>query len=419
MQYENLIVLVGAGLIVSGIILLSKGKSPQSSSEFKLLGISIKLQNTSLALIVTGVIVFLVPYLITSKGVATVNIDAFPFKVQEGDSVLVFWYAANIEETFLITQNQRKENVDPVGQKTVQVVGDSKFTLEGMFAENRISASTRVAVNPRPKAVIEEFAFDPPVIEQGNPVILFWKTKHIDKAFLVNSELQEKQVSAVDFLKLKPLKNMTYQLRLKNGDSALASVKVKKPLLGQLMGDESPEISYFKANGMQTAPGKKIQLSWEVHNADSVRITGIGKVQSTGSRVVHPKQATNYKLIAWNTVGEQTDLIRIEMTEPSPPVISFSSYPSWGRAGDKVVLTWEVNHAKAAAIHPEIGSVPLSGSREIIVPDSSVIYTLTAESQDGVSDAELIISKIPEWLDESNVTFLKKWLDLSKASRFK
>jgi hypothetical protein len=69
-------------------------------------------------------------------------------------------------------------------------------------------------------------------------------------------------------------------------------------------------------------------LSWDVEGAESVELdNGIGLVQATGSRTVHPTATTNYRLVAVAGTSLATASIRVVVT-PAGPSPSPSPSPS-------------------------------------------------------------------------------------------
>jgi len=70
-----------------------------------------------------------------------------------------------------------------------------------------------------------------------------------------------------------------------------------------------------------------------------------------------------------------------------PDIVSFKATPELIYAGQSTTLTWKVTEATQITISPDIGDVPLSGSR-LISPPNNTIYTLTASNKAGtISDS--------------------------------
>jgi len=65
-----------------------------------------------------------------------------------------------------------------------------------------------------------------------------------------------------------------------------------------------------------------------------------------------------------------------------PVILSFTANPSEISYGESSTLSWSVSNATSAEIDQGIGTVPLSGSKEVN-PKETTSYTLTATNSDG------------------------------------
>jgi len=63
----------------------------------------------------------------------------------------------------------------------------------------------------------------------------------------------------------------------------------------------SPVIVYFSTDAASVVLGNSATLSWEVTNADSVRISSIGDLPKKGTTIVAPRVTTVYNLSANNS----------------------------------------------------------------------------------------------------------------------
>jgi predicted nucleic acid-binding Zn-ribbon protein len=77
---------------------------------------------------------------------------------------------------------------------------------------------------------------------------------------------------------------------------------------------ELPTIHSFDTARPQIKGKQSSTLSWQVSNADRIRIEpGIGSVSTLGSRIVKPSKSTTYTLIATNKAGESRQTRWIEV----------------------------------------------------------------------------------------------------------
>jgi eukaryotic-like serine/threonine-protein kinase len=87
-----------------------------------------------------------------------------------------------------------------------------------------------------------------------------------------------------------------------------------------------PTLVYFKADQPNIEAGQSVTLSWQVSNASSVSIEGMGTYNPKDARTVSPEQTTTYKLSANNgsvtfpplTVNVKPKVI-VEKPPPPPP----------------------------------------------------------------------------------------------------
>jgi hypothetical protein len=187
---------------------------------------------------------------------------------------------------------------------------------------------------------------------------------------------------------------------------------------------ERPACHSFNTTRPQISPGQTSTLSWQVSNAETIRIEpGIGPVSVLGSRVVKPSTTTTYTLIATNKEGETRTTCRIEvgeqptnrsqmierpavLTEVSEPLVASNevvepviiSDKAGGRPschsfnttrprimpGQTSTLSWQVSNAESVRIEPGIGPVSALGSRAVN-PSATTTYTLIAANKAGQS----------------------------------
>jgi len=193
-----------------------------------------------------------------------------------------------------------------------------------------------------------------------------------------------------------------------------ASTEVIRPAVAGSNLGERPICHSFNTTRPQILPGQTSALSWQVSNAQKIRIEPeIGQVSALGSRVVKPSTGTTYTLIATNKAGESRKTCRIEvgdrpkiqkqeserpafLTEViKPPVInsragerptcySFNTSRPRIMPGQSSTLSWQVSNARRIRIEPDIGPVSSLGSMAVN-PSTTTTYTLIAENKAGQS----------------------------------
>lgn len=87
------------------------------------------------------------------------------------------------------------------------------------------------------------------------------------------------------------------------------------PAVSKMIGGR-PICHSFGTSHPQIMPGQTSILSWQVSNAQSIRIEpGIGRVSALGSRAVKPGATTTYTLVAGNNEGQSRLSCRVEVNE--------------------------------------------------------------------------------------------------------
>ncbi len=131
------------------------------------------------------------------------------------------------------------------------------------------------------------------------------------------------------------------------------------------------------------AGGGLVTLSWSSTDATSATINnGIGTVPVSGSIQVPVTESTVFTLSVTNAFGTSVSNALVTVAS-APPTGSFSATPSsLPRGGGYVTLRWSSFNASSVAIDQGVGSVPLNGSIQKYVIETTV-YTLTMVNNSG------------------------------------
>jgi len=146
-------------------------------------------------------------------------------------------------------------------------------------------------------------------IRQGDDVTLTWTSKHA-KSVTINGEPVAKAGSKT----VRPQQTTTYEALAKRGSKearAFARVEVEIPT-------PAPTLS-FSADRDVIERGQSTTLRWSTTNAESVDISGIGRMPASGSRQITPTASTTYTATATGPGGTDTKSLRITVNEPPPP----------------------------------------------------------------------------------------------------
>jgi hypothetical protein len=139
----------------------------------------------------------------------------------------------------------------------------------------------------------------------------------------------------------------------------------------------APNVLSFTANPTSIALGQSSTLNWQVTNADSVSISGVGAVAPGGSTSVSPTTTTTYTLTAVKGTQSVTATVTVTVTSgPAPTVLSFTANPTSINSGQSSTLSWQVSNADSVSISG-IGAVAAGGTTNVS-PTTTTTYTLTA-----------------------------------------
>jgi hypothetical protein len=144
------------------------------------------------------------------------------------------------------------------------------------------------------------------------------------------------------------------------------------------------QIVRFQASPTNIRTGQTSTIDWQVLNADSVTITGLGTVDNkNGTRAVTPTKTTQYLLTARNKVSEATATTTITVEElPVAQFLACSVSPTNISAGESATITWATSNADSVAISGGIGAVAANGQK-VVSPTDTTTYTLTATNARG------------------------------------
>ncbi|HEY6343162.1 MAG TPA: OmpA family protein [Bryobacteraceae bacterium] len=144
------------------------------------------------------------------------------------------------------------------------------------------------------------------------------------------------------------------------------------------------QIVFFNANPSAIAPGQSSTLSWQVQNATSVTLSGVGTVQPVGSVAVSPTMTTTYTLTASNASGSTSANAVVVVNTPAVQLLNCYATPTNISQGESATLNWTTSNATKVTITPSVGTVPLSGNIAV-TPTSTTNYTITATGASGTT----------------------------------
>ena len=140
----------------------------------------------------------------------------------------------------------------------------------------------------------------------------------------------------------------------------------------------------FSATPSNIASGQSSTLAWNVPNATSVNISGVGSgLNPAGTATVSPTTTTTYNLTATGQGGQTiTASVTVTVGASNPKIIRFAASPAHISQGQSTLLSWTTTGASTVSISNSVGSVAANGSVSVS-PTTTTTYTLTATGADG------------------------------------
>jgi prefoldin subunit 5 len=310
-------------------------------------------------------------------------------RIMPGQTSTLSWQVSNAQR---IRIEPEVGQVTALGSRTVKPSAATTYTLIAANEAGESRQTCRVEVGEAPAVqskVVEQPAADTELVE---PVVI---SSEVVEPHVVISEIVEPPV---------------------------VSSQVVEPVVISSEAGERPTCHSFNTNRPRIMPGQSSTLSWQVSNAQRIRIEpDVGPVSALGSRTVKPSVATTYTLIAGNKAGESRQTCRVEVGEApavqsqdieqpavltevvEPPVVtsqavepaavssevselpalhSFNTTRPVIMSGQTSTLSWQVSNAERIRIEPEVGLVSALGSRTV-KPFATTTYTLIATNQAG------------------------------------
>ena len=322
------------------------------------------------------------------QGVARVTVDtsrsglriarftAVPDRIKAGDPSTLTWTVDNATDVEI---SSGVGKVDPrSGTTSVRPTTTTTYTLTARNATTSISESVTVVVD-RPEARILKFTATPVTIRAGEASTLAWETENADTVTLAGASVARSGTSSVS-----PTQTTTYTLTARNSFGDVSSTVTVTVAPAQ-----APRIIRFAATPPEILPSEQTALVWQVENATDVSISGIGKVDLSGTSTVNPTDTITYTLTARNAQGEVTATAVVSVLKPVKILNFVADPPSSPNSGAPVTLRWTTTDATDVII-TGVGSVPVNGT-VTVNPTVDTSYSLVAYGKRSQATALVII----------------------------
>ncbi len=143
-------------------------------------------------------------------------------------------------------------------------------------------------------------------------------------------------------------------------------------------------ILFFIANPSTITAGQSSTLQWNVQNATTVTISGVGPVGASGTTSVSPTVTTTYTLTATNGNSNQVATTTVVVNPLQTQVLFCTATPMNISSGESTTIAYQTVNATAVTITPGVGSVPLNGT-VAVSPTATTNFTVTATGAGGAT----------------------------------
>ncbi|MBN2432736.1 MAG: OmpA family protein [Acidobacteria bacterium] len=237
----------------------------------------------------------------------------------------------------------------------------------------------RVVIKEMPPPEILFFVAEPMVVSLGQQSHLSWKVLHADELRIeANGMVYNNLERPEGHINVVPTVTTAYTIVATGTEVVTQTITVEV---------SNVDIQFFRADPSVIALGEQTQLSWNVLNAESVTISGIGSVDAAGSVMVSPTTTTEYVLTATDA-SSATVTATATVTVAAVDIQFFRADPSVIALGEQAELSWSVLNAETVEISG-IGAVNAAGST-MVSPTTTTEYVLTATDAAGTTKTATI-----------------------------
>ncbi|MGA9047400.1 MAG: hypothetical protein WB588_00195 [Dehalococcoidia bacterium] len=229
---------------------------------------------------------------------------AVPTSIAAGGQSTLVWAVTNATT---VSIDQGIGVVPATGTRIVSPASTVNYTMTASNPYGSVTATAVVTLNGQSAMglpVISQFYANPNAIGVGGSTTLYWNVSNATSVLITNVG----DVEASGSRTVYPEISATYTLIATNASgtsTSLVQVTVGSATSGS-QGQGVPIVQEFRARPDVIRPGDSTVLYWQVDNASSVYIWGIGNVQPTGSMPISPYTTTGYVITASNQYGTST-----------------------------------------------------------------------------------------------------------------
>jgi hypothetical protein len=311
--------------------------------------------------------------------VQIVRFQAVPSSIRAGEQSTLDWQVIGADSVTISGIGTVPAN----GQRAVSPQQTTTYTLTARNSRGEVTAIAQVMVEQQPLAQFLTCTASPATINTGEASTIAWATANADTVSISGG------IGSVDgsgSRAVTPTQTTTYTLTATNPRGPVTcNVTVTVNTQQQV---QPPRIISFAANPSTITAGQSSTLTWNVENADTVDITGLGEVPAQGSRAVSPTASATFVITARNGGGVVQSNAPITVNpatnpgNPTPnpaPVIGGCqvSPDTLTTAGGSATINYFSQNASSVTFSPAVAGAGLNGP-VTVNPTATTTYTLTA-----------------------------------------
>jgi len=308
----------------------------------------------------------------STQPVQIVRFQAVPDRITSGGQSTLDWQVLNAD-TVTITN---VGNVAANGQRNVNPTQTTQYRLTARNSRGEVSAVATVTVEEQPVAQFLTCTATPMNIAQGESSTISYATANATSV-TITPGIGEVGTSGTRVV--NPTTTTTYTLTATNARGPVTcnvTVNVSTATV------QAPRVISFTGNPTTITAGQSSTLTWNVENATSVDISGIGTVQPQGTSQVSPNTTVTYVLTARNQAGTATANVTITVNPvqgvPAPTITACTASPTTSpSAGSPVTIGYTTMNATSVTFSPAVTGAGLQGP-VTVNPAANTTYTITA-----------------------------------------
>jgi len=309
-----------------------------------------------------------------TEPVTIARFQAVPDRIRSGDRSTLDWQVQNADSVQISTLGTVQAN----GQRDVSPTQTTQYRLTARNARGEVSAVATVVVEEIPPAQFLACTVSPMNILAGEAATITYATANADTVSISGVG----NVAGSGNQTVSPAETTTYTLTANN-----ARGPVTCQVTVQVATVPAPRIISFTANPTTITAGQSSTLTWNVENADTVDISGIGTVPAQGSQAVSPNTTVTFVITARNRAGTAQANAPITVNPPvvqppppdqAPTLAACMASPATSAApGNPVTISYTATNAQAVTFSPVVSSATVAGP-VTVNPTATTTYTITA-----------------------------------------